>query len=140
MSHTYSWKDQRILINETHPYWKGRSNETRKTLRLYGDFVEKCLWTPKLLFLGIVKMSLWNPHSTSVSNYKSQSYLRYDSFVVISSVHVTRTISCNMKFDKYPFDRQVSMFIRQSSKIWVFGIPTPSFPPKYKKNHILSHI
>ena len=48
----YSWKDPRIEVNTSHPYWKGRGNERRKSVRLNGKFVEECLWTPQVQFFG----------------------------------------------------------------------------------------
>ena len=105
----YTWNDPRIKVNISHPYWKGRRNQTRNSVRLNGDFVDECLWTPKLQFLGTVKMSLWNPHSTSTTDGKFQTYLRSDSTVKISSFNMKLTIACNMNFDRYPFDIQVSV-------------------------------
>ena len=105
----FQWKDPRIRVNKTHPYWKGNTSQVKK-IRLNGDFVDECLWTPKLKFIGTLEMSLWNPHSTSTSTSKLQTYLKSDSFVRISSIDMKLTISCNMKFGNYPFDRQVSIF------------------------------
>ena len=107
----YQWEDPRIRVNKTHPYWKGKNNEMRHSIRLCGHFVEECLWTPTLQFLGTVEMSSWNPQSTSTSNPRLQSYLNSDSTLVVSSMHMKLTIACNMNFDKYPFDQQVSIFL-----------------------------
>ena len=104
----YLWKDPRIRINMTHRYWMGWVNEKRKSIRLSGDFVEECLWTPKLQFRGTVGMSLSNPHSTSTSHLGFQTYLLSDSTIKISSFNMKLSISCNLNFDKYPFDEQVN--------------------------------
>ena len=48
------WNDPRIKVNVSHEYWRGRNNQERKSIRINGDFVEECLWTPKLQFRGTV--------------------------------------------------------------------------------------
>ena len=110
----YLWNDPRIKVNISHEYWRGRNNQERKSIRLNGDFVEDCLWTPKLQFRGTVGISLSNPHSTSTSHTNFQAYLLSDSTIKISSFNMKLSISCNLNFDKYPFDEQVSHFFISS--------------------------
>ena len=103
----YLWNDPRIKVNSSHEYWKGHDAEIRKSIRLSGDFVDNCLWTPKLQFRGTVGMSLSNPHSTSTHHSSFQTYLLSDSTIKISSFNMKLSISCNLNFDNYPFDEQV---------------------------------
>ena len=106
----YGWSDPRISLNKTHPYWKNKDHQ-RQSIRLNNDFVEECLWTPKLQFFGISKMALWNPSPTSAANSKKQIYLASNGVVRIFSFNLKLTTTCDMNFDTFPFDRQVYMFI-----------------------------
>ena len=115
MYETYSWTDPRIHVNRTHHYWKGKTVDGKNTIRLYGLFVERCLWTPRLKFINAVEDSECS--SDSVSSSSSSNMEPYLSSypkraphprIVISSLQMKVTINCNMRFDKFPFDEQVN--------------------------------
>ena len=117
MYERYSWEEPRIHVNQSHHYWRGTSNDEsnshgghvqgKRTIRMFGGFVENCLWTPKLSFLGAVEDSA----STSTSNM--EPYLGFDPrhghhpMIVLSSLQMKININCNMRFDNFPFDAQV---------------------------------
>ena len=115
MYERYSWDEPRIRVNRTHHYWKGNSNgrcssdggseRGKCTIRLLGSFVEHCLWTPKLSFLGAVEDSM----STSTSDM--EPYLASGRgphpMIVLSSLQMKININCNMRFENFPFDTQV---------------------------------
>ena len=108
ISQVYKWRDPDIHVNTTHPYWKGKSQGLqRRNIRLNSEFVEECLWTPKLQFLSTAEMSIWNPSPTSTTDSKMDTFLTYNSFLAVSTFSMKLTIDCNMEFINYPFDRQV---------------------------------
>ena len=112
MYETYSWADPRIHVNRTHHYWKGKTRQGKRTIRLFGDFMNTCLWTPKLRFLGAVQSSELNPNTRSTSNSNMEPYLashphRGNTVIGFSSLQMKVIINCNMRFDKFPFDGQV---------------------------------
>ena len=100
----YHWEDTRILINQSHPYW--RENTSSKT-RLNGDFVVECIWTPNLHFFGTSKMSMWKPSPTSLTDGAMEVYLDAKGVLYTYSYNMKLTVNCIMTFDKYPFDTQV---------------------------------
>ena len=116
MYERYSWEEPRIHVNRTHHYWRGNSNgkcssnggreRGKCTIRLSGRFVEHCLWTPKLSFLGAVEDSF----ATSTSDmepYLNSGRGHHPPMIVLSSLQMKITITCNMRFENFPFDSQV---------------------------------
>ena len=114
MYETYAWTDPRIHVNHSHHFWQGRNEKSKNTIRLFGLFVERCLWTPRLNFLNAVEDSESNTGSiSSSSNHNMEPYLssypKRDPHprIVISSLQMKVHINCNMRFDRFPFDEQV---------------------------------
>ena len=105
----YKWKDKRILINLTHPYWRSATNDTRKYIRLDSEFAERCLWMPQLQFIGARKMILHNPSPTAIDNSAMEVYLTKRNTIEVSFLNLQLTLFCTMDFLKYPFDRQVKL-------------------------------
>ena len=114
MYETYAWTDPRIHVNHSHHFWKGRNEKSKNTIRLFGLFVERCLWTPRLNFLNAVEDSESNTNTLSSSSNPNMepylsSYPKRDPHprIVISSLQMKVHINCNMRFDRFPFDEQV---------------------------------
>lgn len=42
------WKEPRIILNTSHPYWK-----IKQPLKLQGQFLEDCLWYPAMYYSGV---------------------------------------------------------------------------------------
>ena len=109
MYERYSWDEPRIHVNLTHHYWRGNPiggrEQRKRTIRLLRSFLENCLWTPKLSFLGAVEDSI------ATSTAKMEPYLGFrhghPPMIVLSSLQMKITINCNMRFDNFPFDAQV---------------------------------
>ena len=107
----YRWKDFRILLNLTHPYWQSATNSLRKYIRLDSEFAEKCLWMPQLQYVGARKMTLHNPSPTSIDNSAMEVYLTKQNKIEVSFLNLQLTLFCTMDFIKYPFDSQVKIQI-----------------------------
>ena len=104
----YKWKDKRILLNLTHPYWRSATNTNRTYIRLDSEFAERCLWMPQLQFIGARKMNLYNPSPTAIDNSAMEVYLTKRNAIEVSFLSLQLTLFCTMNFLKYPFDSQVS--------------------------------
>ena len=108
----YQWVENRINLNFTHPYWlAANKKDKRKIIRLDSEFVEKCLWTPKLQYIGARKINLHNPSPTSIHNSAMEVYLSNKKEIKVSLLNLQLTLVCTMDFHNYPFDRQVRMIV-----------------------------
>ena len=107
----YFWNDSRIIINSAHGNWKEIDGRHQKFIQLNSHFVKECLWVPKLQFLGANKLSTWNTSPTDVTGSEMEIFLRRDSSIMICTFNMKLTLKCNMKFDSFPFDRQVYLRI-----------------------------
>ena len=45
----YYWKEPRIIVHQNHSFWKAG----KSSLKLNGNFIENCLWTPDLKFTNV---------------------------------------------------------------------------------------
>ena len=97
------WNEPRIKFNVSHSFWAMAS----PMMTLQGQFVEDCLWTPKMYYISVDKISFYNPTPTSAVG-SPISYHLNDNRSIISWFHVSKlTLSCGMDFTWYPFDLQV---------------------------------
>ena len=103
----YEWADARIVINQNHSYWKSGKD----SIKLEGEFVEKCLWTPHLHYINVHHIDVFQPTPTSVLGSPIEYYLEKTGTVCVFMRNVKLTVSCGLDFDKYPFERQVSISI-----------------------------
>ena len=107
------WKEPRIVMNESDPFWAIK----KSSMALQGKFVEDCLWTPKLYFTGVDKITSYNPTPTNIAGSPLFYYLYYAGDLV-SWLGVSKlTMSCGMEFSWYPFDLQV---IRLTLRAYVY--------------------
>lgn len=97
------WQDDRIRINKSHSFW---SNEL-DVINLSGEFVEDCLWTPKLHIKNLNHISVIKPTPTSSNGSPMKVLLGKSGTVQVESRHLQITVSCYMDFSEYPFDQQV---------------------------------
>ena len=97
------WIEPRIAMTGSDPFWAMKTS----TMALQGKFVEDCLWTPKLYYSGVDKITSYNPTATQITGTPLFYYLYYTG-ELISWLGVSKlTMSCGMDFSWYPFDLQV---------------------------------
>ena len=97
------WNEPRIKFNVSHSFWAMAS----PMMTLQGQFVEDCLWTPKMYYISVDKISFYNPTPTSAVG-SPISYHLYNTGSIMSWFHVSKlTLSCGMDLSWYPFDLQV---------------------------------
>ena len=99
-----NWTDSRVTINKSHAVWYG-INSSR--IRLDSNFVEKCLWMPKLQYMFVKEMASWKLSPTNVKDSPIEVYLQADGVIIMISYNILLTVTCSMNFDAYPFDQQV---------------------------------
>ena len=98
------WKEPRITLNESHPFWSMEN----PIMTLQGKFVQDCLWTPNMYFISVDKISFHNPTPTQAIGSPISYHLNYTRSIT-SWFHISKlTLSCGMDFSWYPFDLQVS--------------------------------
>ena len=78
-------------------------------IQLNGDFVEDCLWTPKLEFKNLNKIQSVKPSPTSSNGSPFKVLLHKLGNVQVELRNFQITIPCNMEFADYPFDQQVKI-------------------------------
>ena len=97
------WDDARLIVNKNNSDWK--ANKTHALLS--ANFVEECLWTPKMMFVNANEKEASSP-----SNIKQNSKLKYflvkNGSVVLYRRSSKLTFSCGMDFSSFPFDIQVN--------------------------------
>ena len=101
----YFWKDERINFTNEHPFWSGNKSNV---IKLNGDFVENCLWTPKLDFKHLTKISAVKPTPSSSNGSPFKVLLHKLGIVQVELRNFQITVPCNMEFADYPFDQQVT--------------------------------
>ena len=109
----YTWEDARILINFSHPYWRGLKGNVREYINLDGEFVEKCLWMPKLQLFDSREMKLYNPTPTNLDKTPLKVSLAKSGHISVTSINFQLTMNCVMNFQLYPFDKQVNDSVRK---------------------------
>ena len=96
------WDDARLIVNKNNSYWKANKSHAL----LSANFVEECLWTPKMMFVNANEKEV-----SSSSNIKQNSKLKYflikNGSVVLYRRSSKLTFSCGMDFSSFPFDIQV---------------------------------
>ena len=103
------WKEPRITLNNSHSFW-GMKNAV---MTIKGKFVEDCLWTPKMYYISVDKISFNNPTPTSAIGSPISYHLNHTKSLT-SWLHISKlTLSCGMDFTLYPFDLQVVGYIIQ---------------------------
>lgn len=109
LTRTVKWKDPRIQLNKSHPFWSSTlySNGI-KSVRLNEEFVEKCLWIPKLHLLGHPsEMKLYRPLPPTLDNSPMEATFNEDGRIMLIVLQLQITHYSHMDFLKYPFDEQV---------------------------------
>ena len=97
------WKEPRITLNDSHSFWAMKT----PVMTLQGKFVEDCLWTPKMYYISVDKISFFNPTPTEAVGSPISYHLNYTRSLT-SWFHISKlTLSCGMDFTWYPFDLQV---------------------------------
>ena len=100
------WKEPRINFNNSHSFWAMKN----PIMTLQGKFVEDCLWTPKIYYAGVDKITAYNPTPTDITGAPLLYYLNNtgDNTEMMSTTLVLKlSLSCGMDFSWYPFDLQV---------------------------------
>ena len=96
------WDDARLIVNKNNSYWKANKSHAL----LSANFVEECLWTPKMMFVNANERAV-----SSSSNIQQNSKLKYflikNGSVVLYRRSSKLTFSCGMDFSSFPFDIQV---------------------------------
>ena len=95
------WDDARLVVNKNNSYWKANKSHAR----LSANFVEECLWTPKMMFVNANERAVSS--SSSSSNSKLKYFLIKNGSVVVYRRSSKLTFSCGMDFSSFPFDIQV---------------------------------
>ena len=112
---SYKWKDDRIEINFSHPYWQSLSgDEVREYIRLDGDFATKCLWMPNLRLFDSKSMKLYDPSPNNLDKIPMKVSLNKNGWISVSSINLQLKMSCHMNFKLYPFDKQVMYLSKES--------------------------
>ena len=112
----YWWKDNRIHIDLEHNFWQ----DDVKMLKLDGEFVERCLWTPGLLFKDLNDLDIIRPTPTSANGSPVQVVLYVTGAIEVTLRNVHITVSCYMDFNGYPFDQQVQRYISVNVALRIF--------------------
>ena len=94
------WDDARLIVNKNNSYWKANKSHAL----LSANFVEECLWTPKMMFVNANERAV---SSSSSSNSKLKYFLIKNGSVVLYRRSSKLTFSCGMDFSSFPFDIQV---------------------------------
>ena len=94
------WDDARLIVNKNNSYWKANKSHAL----LSANFVEECLWTPKMMFVNANERAV---SSSSSSNSKLKYFLIKNGSVVRYRRSSKLTFSCGMDFSSFPFDIQV---------------------------------
>ena len=103
MEQMLQWKEPRITLNDSHSFWAMKN----PVMTLQGKFVEDCLWTPKMYYISVDKISFFNPTPTEAVGSPISYHLNYTRSLT-SWFHISKlTLSCGMDFTWYPFDLQV---------------------------------
>ena len=104
-----TWNDRRIVLNNTHPFWRNTMGQNyTKEIRLNEEFVEQCLWIPKLHILGNArKMEMYRALPTNLDNSPMEATMNQYGWITLTAFQVQITYDCIMEFHKYPFDEQV---------------------------------
>jgi hypothetical protein len=113
------WNDPRIVINDTHPFWiTAIGHKGMKKIRLHEEFVEECLWIPKLHILGNArKMEIYRPLPTTLEDSPMEATMNEEGGITLSAFQIQITYDCLMVFHKYPFDEQVKKNLRIYDKM-----------------------
>ena len=97
------WKEPRITLNKSHSFWAMKN----PIMPLQGKFVQECLWTPKMYYISVDKISFNNPTPTEAVGSPISYHLNHTKSLT-SWFHISKlTLSCGMDFTWYPFDLQV---------------------------------
>ena len=96
------WDDARLIVNKNNSYWKANKSHAL----LSANFVEECLWTPKMMFVNANERAVSS--SSSSSNSKLKYFLIKNGSVVLYRRSSKLTFSCGMDFSSFPFDIQVN--------------------------------
>ena len=102
-----SWKEPRITMNDSHPFWSTRN----PIMEIQGQFVEDCLWTPRMHYVSVDKMFIYNPTPTASIGTPIHIYLNHTGKFISWLKNSKLSLSCSMDFTRYPFDRQVKYVI-----------------------------
>ena len=97
------WDDARLIVNKNNSYWK--ANKTHALLS--ANFVEECLWTPKMMFVNANERAVSSASSNIEQNSKLKYFLIKNGSVVLYRRSSKLTFSCGMDFSSFPFDIQV---------------------------------
>ena len=98
------WKEPRITINRSHPYWEMK----HPMMKLQGRFVEDCLWTPSMYYTGVDEINSFSPTPTKNKGSPFKYHLK-DTGELMAWMLVSKlSLSCAMDFAWYPFDIQVT--------------------------------
>ena len=76
-----------------------------------GEFVEKCLWMPRLLILGTRKMAMYRPLPISSNKAPMEAYLDESGNIELAAFELQLTLNCLMDFHRFPFDDQVRVIM-----------------------------
>ena len=97
------WKEPRITLNDSHSFWAMKN----PIMTIQGRYVEECLWTPKMYYISVDKISFNNPTPTAAVGSPISYHLNHTRSLT-SWFHISKlTLSCGMDFTLYPFDLQV---------------------------------
>ena len=103
MYFSIKWLEPRIMINETSADWSDITYGQPDSIEIAPEFI-KTLWNPDLELYGM-------------EEFRSQSILKdMSSLKIMKNRHVQYmlrvdiSISCQMKFDTFPLDRQICPF------------------------------
>ena len=103
LDHQYFWREPRITVNQSHPFWEA----SRSSLALNGDFVEKCLWTPDMIFTNTHSIETFNPTPTEHNGPSNKYSLDRNGNVHVWMRDAAIKVSCTLDLKNYPFDKQV---------------------------------
>ena len=104
---TVAWKDQRLIIDPNHSFWKSENSESIPGAIITERFVEECLWTPQMTFLNVLPTAGENFGSNSEKSSFTTFYVSKHQELTSLKRHGRLTFSCPMWFSNFPFDTQV---------------------------------
>ena len=103
LDQVYFWRDNRVIIDDGHSFWRNRSS----IINLKDDFAEDCLWTPNLEIKDLRSISVIKPTPSSANGSPFKTILSKLGTLYVESRNLHITVPCAMEFADYPFDQQV---------------------------------
>ena len=97
-----TWTDTRITVNKNNSLWA-----TAPWVKLKGKFVEDCIWSPKIYYVGITDFSTFNPTPTRPTGSPYEYFFNKTGELQLWMHESLFTVSCSMDFTWYPVDTQV---------------------------------